>query len=64
LLASIKVCEFAARTHLAVGQWLEEQLDLEKFRMFGVGTRKLTASRTEEQNSVPLEIFIKDRASI
>jgi hypothetical protein len=26
--------EFAATTHLAVGQWVEEQLNVEKFRMF------------------------------
>jgi hypothetical protein len=42
--------EFAARTHLAVGQWLEEQLNVEKFRMFRVGTRKPSASRTGGQN--------------
>jgi hypothetical protein len=35
--------EFVARTHLAVGQWPEEQLNVEKFRMFRVGTRKPTA---------------------
>jgi hypothetical protein len=28
--------EFAARAHLAVGQWLEEQLNIEKFRMFRI----------------------------
>jgi hypothetical protein len=50
--------EFTAGTHLAVGQWLE-QLNIEKFRMFRVGTRKTTASRTEEQNLVPLKTFIK-----
>jgi hypothetical protein len=38
---------FAARTHLAVGQWLEEEVNVGKFRMFRVGTRKTTASRTE-----------------
>jgi hypothetical protein len=56
--------EFAARTHLAVGQWLEEQLNVEKFRMFRVGTRKPTASRTEGQNLMPLKTFIKNRASM
>jgi hypothetical protein len=56
--------EFTARTHLAVGQWLEEQINVEKFRMFRVGTCKPTASRTEGQNLMPLEIFIKYRASI
>jgi hypothetical protein len=39
--------EFPAETRLAVGQWLEEQLNIDKFRMFRVGTRKPTASRTE-----------------
>jgi hypothetical protein len=51
--------EFAARTHLAVGQWLEEQLNVEKFRMFRVGTRKPTASRTEGQNLVPKKYLLK-----
>jgi hypothetical protein len=56
--------EFAARTHLAAGQWLEEQLNVEKFRMFLVGTRKPTASRREGQNLEPLKTFIKKRASM
>jgi hypothetical protein len=56
--------EFAVRTHLAVGQWLEEQLNVEKFRMFRVETRKPTASRTEGQNLAPLKTFIKNRASM
>jgi hypothetical protein len=53
--------EFAARIRLAVGQWLQEQLNVENFRMFRVGTRKPTASRTEGQNLVPLKTFIKNR---
>jgi hypothetical protein len=32
--------ECAAESHLAVGQWLEEQLNIEKFRMFRIGTSK------------------------
>jgi hypothetical protein len=56
--------EFAAETNLAVGQWLEEQLNIEKFRMFRVGTRKPTASRTEGQDLAPLKTFIKNRASM
>jgi hypothetical protein len=56
--------EFAARTHLPVGEWLEEQLNVEKFRMFRVGTRKTTASRTEGQNLVPLKTLIKNRVSM
>jgi hypothetical protein len=56
--------ECAAETRLAVGQWLEEQLNIDKFRMFRVGTRKPTASRTEGQNLAPLKTFIKNRASM
>jgi hypothetical protein len=55
--------EFAATTHLAVGQWAEE-LDVEKFRMLREGTRKPTASRTEGQNLAPVKTFIKNRASM
>jgi hypothetical protein len=40
---------FAADTHLAEGQWLEEQLNVVKLRMFRVGTRMPTVSRSEEQ---------------
>jgi hypothetical protein len=40
---------FAADTHLAEGQWLKEQLNVVKLRMFRVGTRRPTVSRTEEQ---------------
>jgi hypothetical protein len=56
--------ELEAETHLPVGQWLEEQLNIEKFRMFRVGTRKPTASRTEGQDLLPLKTFIKKRASM
>jgi hypothetical protein len=56
--------EFAATTHLAVGQWAEEQLNLDNFRMFREGTRKPTLSRTEGQNLAPLKTFIKNRASM
>jgi hypothetical protein len=38
---------FAADTHLAEGQWLKEQLNVVKLRMFGVGTRMPTVSRTD-----------------
>jgi hypothetical protein len=40
---------FAAETHLAEGQWLKEQLNAVKLRMFRVGTRMPTVSRTEGQ---------------
>jgi hypothetical protein len=38
---------FAAETHLAQGQWLKEQLNVVKLRMFQVGTRMQTVSRAE-----------------
>jgi hypothetical protein len=55
---------FEATIHLAVGQWAEKQLNVEKIRMFREGTRKPTASRTEGQNLAPLKTFIKNRASM
>jgi hypothetical protein len=39
----------AADTHLAEGQWLKEQLNVVKLRMFRVGTRRPTVSRIEGQ---------------
>jgi hypothetical protein len=54
---------FAAETHPAEGQWLKEQLNVVKLRMFRVGTRMPTVSRTEWQYSVPLKTFIKNNAS-
>jgi hypothetical protein len=36
----------AADTHLAEGQWLKEQLNVVKLRMFRVGTRMPAGSRT------------------
>jgi hypothetical protein len=44
---------FAADTHLAEGQWLKEQLNMVKLRMFRVGTGMPTISRTEGQYLVP-----------
>jgi hypothetical protein len=41
---------FAAETHLAEGQWLKEQLNVVKLRMFRVGTRMPTVSRTDGGN--------------
>jgi hypothetical protein len=38
---------FAAETHLAERQWLKEQLNVLKLRMFRVGTRMPTVSRTD-----------------
>jgi hypothetical protein len=37
---------FPADTHLAEGQWLKEQLNVIKLRMFRAGTRIPTVSRT------------------
>jgi hypothetical protein len=53
----------AAETHLAEGQWLKEQLKAVKLRMFRVGTRRQTVSRTEGQYLVPQKAFIKSNAS-
>jgi hypothetical protein len=52
----------AAETHLAEGQWLKERLNMVKLRMFRVGTRMPTVSRTEGQCLVPLKEFIKNGA--
>jgi hypothetical protein len=54
---------FAADTHLAEGQWLKKQLKVVKLRMFRVGTRMPSVSRTEGQYLVPLKTFIKNIAS-
>jgi hypothetical protein len=50
---------FAAETHLAEGQWQEEQADMVKLRMFRAGTRMPTLSRTEGEHLVLLKTFIK-----
>jgi hypothetical protein len=49
---------------MVLKQWLEKQLNVENFRIFRVGTRKPTASKTEGQDLVPLKTFIKIRASM
>jgi hypothetical protein len=49
----------SADTHLAEGQWLKEQLNVAKLRMFEVGTGKPRVSRTEGQYLVPKKAFIK-----
>jgi hypothetical protein len=54
----------AADTHLAEGQWLTEQLNVVKLRMFRVGTRRPTVSRTEGEYLVPQKAFIKNNASM
>jgi hypothetical protein len=54
---------FAADTHLFEGQWLKEQLNVVKLRMFRVGTRRPTVSRTEGQYLVPLRTCIKHSPS-
>jgi hypothetical protein len=55
--------EFAADTHLAEGQWLKEQLNVVKLRMFRVETSRPTVSRTEGQYLVQQKPFIKNIAS-
>jgi hypothetical protein len=54
----------AADTHLAEGQWLKEQLKVVKLRMFRVGTRRPTVTRTEGQYLVPQKALIKNSASM
>lgn len=54
---------FAAETRLAEGQWLEEQLNVVKLRMFRAGTRTQTVSRAEGQHLVPVKIFVKNKLS-
>jgi hypothetical protein len=54
---------FAAETHLAEGQWLKEQLNGLNIRIFRVGTRMPTVSKTAGQFLVPLKAFIKNNAS-
>jgi hypothetical protein len=54
---------FALKTRLAEGQWLEVQVNLLMLRMFQVGTRRPIIWRTDRQHFVPLETFIKNKAS-
>jgi hypothetical protein len=54
---------FAVETHLTEGQWLKEELNVVKLRMFRVGERMPTVSRTEGQCLVPLKTFIINSAS-
>jgi hypothetical protein len=55
--------EFGADTHLAEGQWLKAHLNVIKLRMFRVGTRMPTVSRTDGQYLLPLKTFIKNNTS-
>jgi hypothetical protein len=57
------IISFAADTHLAEGQWLKEQLNVVKLRIFRVGTRMPAVSMREGQYLVPLKTFIKNNAS-
>jgi hypothetical protein len=54
---------FASETHLAEGQWLKEQLNVLKLRMFRVATLMPTVSRTDGHCLVPLKTFIENCAS-
>jgi hypothetical protein len=50
---------FVAETHLPEGQWLKEQLNVLKLRMFRVGTRMPTVSRTHGHCLAPLKHLLK-----
>jgi hypothetical protein len=54
---------FVVETHLAEGQWLEEQVNMVKLRMLRVGTRRPTIPMTEGQHLVEIKTFIKNKAS-
>jgi hypothetical protein len=43
---------FAVDTHLAEGQWLKEQLNAVKLRMFRVGTRRLNNNNNNNNNNL------------
>jgi hypothetical protein len=52
-LLKILVClqtALALETHVAEGQWLEEQVNMVKLPIFRVGTRRPTVSRTKGQH--------------
>jgi hypothetical protein len=53
------ICKFAVET-----QRLEEQVNLLKLRMFRVGTRRPSTSRTGGQHLEPLKTFSKNEASV
>jgi hypothetical protein len=50
-------------THPAEEQWLEEQVNMLKLRMFREETRRPAVTRPEWQDLVSLKTFIKDKAS-
>jgi hypothetical protein len=54
----------AADAHLAEGQWLKEQLNVVKLRMFRVGTRRPTVFRTEGQYLAPQKALIRNSPSM
>jgi hypothetical protein len=51
--------KLAAETHLAEGQWLEEQQNVEKLRMFREGTRSPTVSRNNNFTKLLSIIFFQ-----
>jgi hypothetical protein len=55
---------FAAETHLAEGQWLKEQPNVVKLRIFRVGTGMPIVSRTGGQCLAPLKIFNNNNNSV
>jgi hypothetical protein len=53
---------FAFETRLAEGQWLEEQVNMLKLRIFREGKRRPAVSRAEGQHLMPLKTPILRRA--
>jgi hypothetical protein len=53
--------EFAAETHLAEGQRLEEQANAAKLGMFRAGTRMPAVSSAEEEHLMLVKVFIKTK---
>jgi hypothetical protein len=51
---------FAIESRLTEGQWLEEQVNVLKVRMFRVGTRG-RLFRGQGQHLMPLKAFIKNK---
>jgi hypothetical protein len=54
---------FVAETTVTEGQWLKEQLTMVKLRMFRLGTRMPTVSRTKGQYLMLVKIFIRNKVS-
>jgi hypothetical protein len=55
---------FAAGTHRAEGQWLEDQQNMVKLCMFRLRALMPNIYKTHWQHMAPLQTFIKDKASV